>query len=281
MGIVDSSGTILGKYNYDAYGNIISNTVSIENHIIYKCYYYDNEIEMYYLRSRFYVPKWRRFLTPDSIDYLDYTDLNKINLYAYCGNNPVMYSDGDGTFATLIILGLIGVAIGFGVAAYIDSQDGKMFNGDVQWYDYLGASVIGGLLGLSLGWFAGLSWSFTIPTFGFVNTGGALAIGITGTTAITITGTQILTGVGAIGLVLMSKLVGNYGGYEVRHNYPNDHEPPHVHIYGDDIHRGSHGIRVGMDGKPLKGEPNLSPKARRAIKKLLEIIRKTIKPWMR
>ncbi|MCR5609181.1 MAG: RHS repeat-associated core domain-containing protein, partial [Lachnospiraceae bacterium] len=73
------------------------------------CYYYDNEIEMYYLRSRFYVPKWRRFLTPDSIDYLDYTDLNSINLYAYCGNNPVMYSDRDGHFGILaaLVLGAI------------------------------------------------------------------------------------------------------------------------------------------------------------------------------
>ncbi len=66
---------------------------------------------------------------------------------------------------------------------------------------------------------AGASFSFTIPTFGYVNTGATLAIGITGSTTLTISGAQVLTGVGNIVLaVLMSKIVGKYGGYEVKYH---------------------------------------------------------------
>ena len=78
---------------------------------------------------------------------------------------------------------------------------------------------------------------------------------------------------------MMAKFVGKYDGYEVKHNYPNDHQTPYVHIYGDDIHRGSHGIRVGLEGNPLKGEPDLTPGARRAIRKLMDAIAKALMPW--
>ena len=77
----------------------------------------------------------------------------------------------------------------------------------------------------------------------------------------------------------MAKTIGKSGGYTVKHNYPNDHLPVHAHVYGDDIHRGSHGIRIGLDGNPIKGEPSLSPSARKAIRKLLKAIRKALIPW--
>ncbi len=55
-----------------------------------------------------------------------------------------MYVDptGDFAFLALIIGGIIGACIGFGTAAYIDSKDGQMFNGDVKWYDYLGTTAL-------------------------------------------------------------------------------------------------------------------------------------------
>ena len=78
----------------------------------------------------------------------------------------------------------------------------------------------------------------------------------------------------------MSKSIGKYGGYEVKYNYPNAHYPPHVQIYDDDIHKESHGIRIGLGGKPLKGEPPLSPRARETIKKLMDAIAKALLPWI-
>ena len=52
-------------------------------------YYYDSETNMYYCKSRYYVPEWCRWLNADSIDYLEPESLSGMNLFAYCGNDPV------------------------------------------------------------------------------------------------------------------------------------------------------------------------------------------------
>ncbi len=107
------------KYNYDAYGNLINlvdttaNNIGTINPIRYKGYYYDEETEMYYCHTRYYISKWRRWLNYDNPSFLDFEDINSMNLFAYCSNNPVMYSDGSGCFAisALIIGALVGAAI--------------------------------------------------------------------------------------------------------------------------------------------------------------------------
>lgn len=60
-------------------------------------------------------------------------------------------------------------------------DDGQVFNGSIKWYDYLGATLLGGVIGaiagVTIGGIAGMSFSATILTIGFVNAGwfGALA----------------------------------------------------------------------------------------------------------
>ena len=55
------------------------------------------EMGLYYLESRYYDPEVGRFINADSIEYLgEGEELNNYNLYAYCGNNPVMYVDPMG-----------------------------------------------------------------------------------------------------------------------------------------------------------------------------------------
>ena len=112
--IVDSNGKCVIKYDYDAWGRVISaeysdtlytvwenayfNAYSIGqlNSLIYKDYYYDKDLELYYLQTRYYDPTVCRFISPDHPDYLDYESINGLNLYAYCLNNPVMYCDPTG-----------------------------------------------------------------------------------------------------------------------------------------------------------------------------------------
>ena len=55
----------------------------------------------YYLKSRYYAPWLCRFVSADlpQIAQMSKDEHAGLNLYAYCGNNPVMYSDPTGFYA--------------------------------------------------------------------------------------------------------------------------------------------------------------------------------------
>ncbi len=85
----------------DAYGNCTvydstNNDLAETNPIRYRSYYYDAETGLFYCNSRYYSPELCRWISPDSIDYLDPSSINGLNLYCYCANNPVMYYDPSG-----------------------------------------------------------------------------------------------------------------------------------------------------------------------------------------
>ena len=107
LGVIDSSGNLVVKYKCDAWGNHsacnpdgrVNNSETFIGNINpfrYKGYYYDTDTEMYYCKSRYYNPVLGRFISPDSIEYLDSNNINGMNLYTYCYNDPVNYSDGSG-----------------------------------------------------------------------------------------------------------------------------------------------------------------------------------------
>ena len=76
----------------------------------YKENIYD-ETGFYYLQSRYYDPSIRLFISADDRSIIGTLSQSagEINLYAYCGNNPVMYTDESGHFmlSTAIIVGAI------------------------------------------------------------------------------------------------------------------------------------------------------------------------------
>ena len=93
--LLRSDGTIAATYYYDAFGNITDTTGSASNSITYAGYQYDKETGLYYLNARMYDPKTARFLQEDT--YLgDRNDPLSLNLYTYCHNEPLMYSDPTG-----------------------------------------------------------------------------------------------------------------------------------------------------------------------------------------
>ena len=77
------------------------------------------ESSLYYLNSRYYNPELCRFISPDSIEYLDPESINGLNLYAYCGNDPVMYSDGSGHMPEWLGNLLTGIGIVVGTALFV------------------------------------------------------------------------------------------------------------------------------------------------------------------
>ena len=71
VALIDANGTQMVEYGYDARGNPISKsgsmvaTIGTLNPFRYRGYVYDEETGLYYLRSRYYKPAWRRFINSD------------------------------------------------------------------------------------------------------------------------------------------------------------------------------------------------------------------------
>ena len=129
LGLIDKKGNFVVKYNYDAWGKLLDKVVLIDcivsrhNPFIYKGYYFDSETNFYYLNSRYYSPEFCRFISPDSVDYLEPRSFNGLNLYCYCANNPIMNIDPSGHF--LIAAILIGLAISWTVSSIISYYLGE------------------------------------------------------------------------------------------------------------------------------------------------------------
>ena len=129
--ILDNAGMVVAKYVYDAWGNHaildangtdLASGVGVLNPFRYRSYYYDEETDLYYLQTRYYDPEVGRFLSQDDVSYLAPDSINGLNLYAYCGNNPVMNVDPTGRFVSTI-LGTIFGALWGAVSALMNGED--------------------------------------------------------------------------------------------------------------------------------------------------------------
>ena len=84
----------VAEYAYDAYGNcrvITGSNIGTLNPFRYRGYYFDEDMKLYYLQSRYYDPETGRFINADDVSYLDPETIHGLNLYTYCVNNPAKY----------------------------------------------------------------------------------------------------------------------------------------------------------------------------------------------
>ena len=101
--ILNTSGTAVVQYTYDAWGKILTTTGSMastlgaHNPLRYRGYVYDTETTLYYLQSRYYSPAMGRFISGDIFTSTG-QGLEGNNNFVYCGNNPVSRIDSLGTF---------------------------------------------------------------------------------------------------------------------------------------------------------------------------------------
>jgi len=114
----------------------------------YRSYYFDVETQLYYLQTRYYDATIGRFISADSIEYLDPETLGGLNLYAYCGNDPVMAVDPEGSLFflwTVLIVAAIGALIGGTMNAVETAATGGSFTECLG--AFVGGAIIGGVLG--------------------------------------------------------------------------------------------------------------------------------------
>ncbi len=92
--LTDHVGKVRNHYRYSAFGEMLEGSESVENRIRYTGQQYDGISDQYYLRARYYNTVVGRFLQEDVYQG------DGLNLYVYCGNNPVMYYDPSGYTST-------------------------------------------------------------------------------------------------------------------------------------------------------------------------------------
>ena len=106
-GILDAGGNLLVRYTYDAWGNFTESVNASDpgdlaalalNPFRYRGYVYDFETGFYYLQSRYYDPETGRFISADSYVFTG-QGFGGNNLFAYCLNDPIDYSDNFGSRA--------------------------------------------------------------------------------------------------------------------------------------------------------------------------------------
>ena len=122
----DSTGAVTKTYTYDAFGVEQAPDSTDPNPFRYCGEYFDKETGAYYLRARYYSPETGRFTQEDTHwnpanrlygdepqkinertdelglkTYVYAPDITAVmqsgNLYAYCGGNPILYFDPNGT----------------------------------------------------------------------------------------------------------------------------------------------------------------------------------------
>ena len=82
--------------------------IGSKNPFRYRQYFYDAETGLYYLGSRYYDPEVGRFINADDVDLLGANgDFASLNLFVYCGNNPVSRADSSGYLWTNALIGAV------------------------------------------------------------------------------------------------------------------------------------------------------------------------------
>ncbi len=157
MRVYDQKGVKVAEFTYDSYGNICSETGDMAYYvkIRYRGYYYDNETGFYYLQSRYYDPSIGRFISADQPELIPSLAMNigQLNLYAYCNNDPISYTDESGEgiiaiIAVLVVCAVIGGTIG-GVVSYNNGNTGWDLAKDIILGTAMGFA--GGGLSLAVG----------------------------------------------------------------------------------------------------------------------------------
>ncbi len=137
VGILDSSGSLVVEYKYDAWGKLLSTTGALadtlgkRNPFRYRGYAYDEETGLYHMPNRYYSPVLMRFMTIDSIfESVAFTPTPH-NVYLYTRNNVISTVDRNGNRTYAFTLGgTIGLFVGYSFSLTYAWDD----EGNSGWY---------------------------------------------------------------------------------------------------------------------------------------------------
>jgi len=94
VAVTDASGKVVDRYNYDLWGEPIGKDYqTVPQPLRYAGYWYDGELQWYWLAGRQYDPEVQRFLQPDP------TDLDGAHTYVYANDDPADLIEVGGAFS--------------------------------------------------------------------------------------------------------------------------------------------------------------------------------------
>ena len=83
---VNTNGVVVSRYEYDPFGNLLSKSGPLADSFNFRfsTKYYDPETGLYYYGRRYYKPDWQCWISRDPLG-----EDGGVNLYAFCGNDPI------------------------------------------------------------------------------------------------------------------------------------------------------------------------------------------------
>jgi RHS repeat-associated protein len=94
----DSAGAITDTYNYESFGSVLNQTGTTPNNYLFTGEQFDNNLDNYYLRARYYDQNVGRFTQQDTWMGRKHNPIT-LHKYLYANANPATYVDPTGNFS--------------------------------------------------------------------------------------------------------------------------------------------------------------------------------------
>lgn len=178
----DSTGEVTDRYDYDAYGVLLSHSGTSDNSYQFAGEQRDGETGSYYLRARYYDPSLGRFISSDPFSGFMSDPMSQHD-YQYAHGNPVRYTDPTGYYTlgdVLTTISLIGIgaslwsSVGYVGYQYLNGSisDEEVYGLYGQWAIGFADGVSGGI---STDVWSGLTGEVVTPENDFLWRMGMLA----------------------------------------------------------------------------------------------------------
>ena len=103
--LTDINGAVVVEYDYDAYGNLTRKVGDADNNYLFAGEQFDEAVDGYYLRARYYDSLTGRFVSTDPFEGYKSKPVT-LHDYLYTGNNPIIFTDPSGEVELAMYSGL-------------------------------------------------------------------------------------------------------------------------------------------------------------------------------
>ncbi len=127
--LTDSQGNLANSYDYEAFGEVLSQTGTTENSYLFAGEQFDSSLDQYYLRARYYDQSQGRFTQQDSWMGRNYDPIT-LHKYLYANADPGNVIDPSGHFGLASLGSTLNVLMNLSTAAIGGYRFGQIITGE-------------------------------------------------------------------------------------------------------------------------------------------------------